>query len=195
MACDLLDDKTNEEVIMKVALIVGHSEKSQGAVNKKSGVTEFEINSRLANQVYLKLAVLGIDCEVVWRTGSYSELPSQVNKTNADIAISMHCNAFNTKASGCEVLYWNTSKKGRELASDLQYRLVDVLGNEDRGIKPKYDGDRGAKILKETSMPCALMEPVFIDNDDDFALLDSNIRFVSMAVVEAIDNYSMNNLL
>ena len=60
-----------------------------------------------------------------------------INDTEADFAISLHCNAFNREASGTEVLYYHKSKTGEKIAKILQSSLVEALGINDRGIKPK----------------------------------------------------------
>lgn len=154
----------------KVALIVGHSQRKQGAYNKKFDTTEFSVNKKLAIKVAEKLALYGIKPELVYRTGRYKDLPGQVNVTGVDIAVSFHANAFNTKASGYETLYYHKSSKSRMLANAVQGEFTKEIGDvsPNRGIKPKQSGDRGALILKETSMPCVLVEPFFIDNNDDF---------------------------
>lgn len=161
---------------MKVALIIGHSETSQGAVNKSNKVSEFQFNEPLAFGIAQQLNDRGFEALVVYRDCSYKQLPSKVNRTGADIAISLHCNAFNGGAHGTETLYYKGSLKGRRLAQCLQTEIVDCLQLPDRGIKEKKaghkgkTGDRGGVLLKYTSMPCVIAEPFFIDSDDSLAL-------------------------
>lgn len=95
----------------KVALIIGHSETSQGAVNKNSGVTEFAFNEPLAMKIADLLMEGGFMVNVIYRDGTYKEMVDTVNLTGADIAISLHCNAFNKKQNGSETLYYVGSKK------------------------------------------------------------------------------------
>ena len=62
--------------------------------------------------------------KVVYRT-TYAKLPRDVNMLAPDIAISLHCNAFDKKEHGSEVLYYKGSKKGELLARYLQIHVVE----------------------------------------------------------------------
>ncbi len=174
---------------MKTAIIVGHSLKDKGAVNNDSGVSEFEYNSILAGYI---LARLGYEeSEVVYRTEGYSKLPKKVNDTNADLAISLHCNAFNKLASGTETLS-SGSVNSLKFANILHPKMVGLFGLSDRGIKIKKQSDRGGLILHKTEMPCVLLEPFFIDNDTD---LEKGLNLMSeyaKIICEAIEEYENN---
>lgn len=154
----------------KVALIVGHSQSAQGAVNSTFRVSEFEFNKHLVNMVkkLLDEKYENIETVVVYRD-TYAGLPAKVNTENPDVAVSFHANAYNGSASGTETLYWGASSKGKRLAEILQKNIRQALPMlADRKIKPKRDGDRGAPLLKGVNAPCVILEPFFIDNDTDF---------------------------
>ena len=178
----------------KIALIVGHSKSSQGAENEKSNLSEYQFNSALALHVRYQLEKLGFIVTVVYRD-SYNALPGEVNDTNADIAVSMHCNAFNNTANGSEVLYYYQSEKGKKLAGYIQKHVVETLDTKDRGLKPcraAYNGkagDRGGYLLKYTSMPCVIVEPFFIDNNDALANAMDNFHALSEAYAYGILDY------
>ena len=112
-----------------------------------------------------------------------------LNKIGYDVIISLHCNAYNGYANGTEVLYWNTSKKGQVLAQALQENIVNTLGLTDRGLKPIKNGDRGAYLLRETDAPCVIIEPFFIDNENDFKVGKEKKDEYAVAIVEAINKY------
>ena len=156
----------------RALLIIGHSPKKQGAYNKTHDITEFSINERIVLDLAEQIKLF---CEpvVVYRDVTYGELPNKVNKIGGDVAISFHCNAFNKKAKGHEVLYYHKSKKGKEYASLLNSKLAKNIGHltVDRGIKPKTSSDRGGHILKKTAMPCILVESFFMDNDKEIESL------------------------
>ncbi len=179
----------------KVALIIGHNEASQGASNKNSGVSEFMFNETLAMKIADLLVASGIRPFVVYRDGTYEELPAHVNLTEADIAISLHCNAFNKKQNGSETLYYVKSKNGKRLAGLIQNEIVKCLRLHDRGLKPcnvaheGKAGDRGGHLLKYTDMPCAIAEPFFIDCDKSLALAQNKIDELAKAYVSAIIRY------
>ena len=151
---------------MKFALIVGHSRTSQGASNKTSKMTEFNYNKQIIIELKLKLEALGHDVNIVYRR-TYATLPGDVNKLNPELVVSFHCNAFNEKVSGSEVLYWHRSTKGKKIAGIFQKQIKNCLKLPDRGIKAKTSEDRGGYILRMTKAPCVILEPFFIDNDSD----------------------------
>jgi N-acetylmuramoyl-L-alanine amidase len=149
----------------KCALVIGHKKSSPGASNSSSGLTEFVFNEKLA--IDIEKEVSGVEVQRVYRR-TYNSLPSDINELNPDFIISLHCNAFDGSASGTEVLYYHRSAKGKLIASILNNKLVEALGLKDRGIKPKTTEDRGGYLLKNTSAPCVIAEPFFIDNNMDF---------------------------
>ena len=161
---------------MRICLVVGHRKSSQGAVNKNQNITEFRYNNKLAAEIS---SLCKHTCFILHRddnTDGYKNLPAKVNEFDCDLIISLHCNAFNSVARGHEVLYWNTSSKGKEYALKLNSSIQRALGTPDRGIKPKYPGDRGATILQKTKSPCVLLEPFFIDNCADYLnAINSNL--------------------
>lgn len=179
----------------KVALIIGHSAKSQGATNKNYGTSEFQFNGPLAHSVAEKLILEGCEPIIIYRDCSYSALPGKVNKTEADIAVSFHCNAFNEESNGSETLYYKLSSKGYLLASCIQEQIVKCLGLKDRGLKPCVAshkgkaGDRGGLLLKGTSMPCVIVEPFFIDSDASLELANHKFEDLAEAYTKGIVNY------
>ena len=148
---------------MKVALVVGHTEKRSGARNKLSGISEFMFNYLLASKLRSCLP----DSVVVLRD-SWAGLPYKVNLQKPDLIVSLHCNAFNSKASGTETLYFHKSEKGLAVAEIFQKHLVAALQLPDRGVQPKTQVSRGGSLLRKTIAPCIILEPFFIDNDADF---------------------------
>lgn len=177
---------------MKIALIVGHSQEKQGASNLKNKQTEYEFNKQLVKLVARKLRDLSHDTIIVYRDCSYYNLPDKVNKTQADIAVSFHCNAFDRKTSGSETLFYKGSVKGRILACNIQKQIVKCLKTEDRGIKSKTIEDRGGFLLKNTSMPCVIAEPFFIDHDESLELAYSKFDELAEAYATGIINFNIN---
>lgn len=150
---------------MKVALVIGHTKNSPGACNDTYGVCEFEFNNKLAQKIDC-LIDERCETEIVYRD-TYKALPDKVNTLNPDFVICFHLNSFNTQVMGAEVLYYHRSKNGKKMASIFQNRLVNGLNLNDRGIKAKTSEERGGYILKNTKAPCIIIEPFFIDNDEE----------------------------
>lgn len=169
---------------MKCALVVGHKPKSPGAINKASGMTEYEFNNGLAKDI--KKNITCVDIKIIQRE-SYVALPSKVNLHSPDFVVSMHCNAFNKKVDGSEVLYYHTSEKGKEIATIFQYAFVGRLGLANRGIKPRTSEDRGGYLLRYTNAPCIIAEPFFIDNNNELSYIHTMYKHLISAYVASIE--------
>lgn len=171
------------------ALVIGHKKSSPGAVNKRSGITEFDFNEDLAIRIEKK--VNKTEVQRIYRR-TYRELPDDINTLDPDFIVSLHCNAFNGRASGTEVLYYHKSEEGKKMAEILLNHLVEHLKLPNRGIKPKTAEDRGGPLLCYTKAPCVIAEPFFIDNDSDLsrAQEDEDIDELAVAYTKAIEKIS-----
>jgi N-acetylmuramoyl-L-alanine amidase len=168
----------------KCALVIGHKKSSPGAQNNAAGLTEFHYNDLLSMDI--ENTVEGVEVQRIYRR-TYDSLPADINAYDPDFIISLHCNAFNEKASGTEVLYYHRSQKGKKMADILNNNLVHALGLKDRGIKAKTVEDRGGYLLKMTNAPCVIAEPFFIDNDDDFKVATEQREALVAAYAGAIE--------
>jgi N-acetylmuramoyl-L-alanine amidase len=171
---------------MKIALVVGHKPNSPGACNNNKNMCEFPFNSKLVADLKGRICKK-YDIEIVYRD-TYNGLPGKVNALNPDFIVSFHCNAFNTKATGTETLYYKTSKKGKAIAQVFQTNMVAALGLANRGIKPKGSEDRGGYLLRYTAAPCVLIEPFFIDNDSDYDTVMNNYEKFLAALEKSLDD-------
>lgn len=177
-----------------VALVVGHTPSSPGAINTGHGVSEFMFNNALAPLVARELRLLSIRPVIVYRE-TYTLLPGHVNETKADICLSMHCNAFNGKPNGTEVLHYHASNNSKRLAQLLLDEITDCLGLRNRGLRPvDYDhqgsaNDRGGYLLKKTSMPAVIVEPFFIDADESLNLAYAKMEDLAKAYAKGCAQY------
>ena len=182
----------------KVVLIVGHSLIRQGASNtnytiNENPVTEYSFNNLLADRIKRINKKESIEIAIEYRDTDYEALPQEVNEQDGNLIISMHCNAFNKKASGCETLYYKHTKISDKIAAIMQSHLNTIMQNNDRGIKPREHNralkiyERGAYLMKYVKAPCVICEPFFIDNDKelDFALL--NVDKLALAYLRGIE--------
>jgi N-acetylmuramoyl-L-alanine amidase len=166
------------------ALVIGHKKSSPGASNDKSGLNEFDFNEELAILIEKKAQKAQIQ-RIYRRT--YQELPNDINALDPHFVVSLHCNAYDGRASGTEVLYYHRSEVGKRIAEILQRRLHDFLSLRDRGIKEKTTEDRGGYLLRYTKAPCVIAEPFFIDNNEDLAKARSDLAGLAGAYASAID--------
>ena len=170
------------------ALVIGHKKTSPGAANVSSGLTEFDYNETLSKQIEDELISRQAEIRIqrIYRR-TYATLPGDINELAPRFIISLHCNAFNTQASGCEMLYYHRSSNGKRMAQILQTHIQGALGNKDRGIKAKTSEDRGGMLLKQTHAPCVIAEPFFIDNDDELELVQKKRKKLVRAYADAIE--------
>lgn len=178
---------------MKVVLIAGHKPTSPGSVNQALGETEFNINKATVLQVFRILSDYeGIEPVIVWR-GMYKDLPDQVKTHKPDLVISMHANAFNTRARGSEVLYYYKDKRAAAYAKMLQSHFIELLGLPDRGVKPKSAEERGGYLLAYTEAPTLIGEPFFVDNDEELLHMRAHfgnlVRAYAQTVIDIYNTY------
>jgi len=175
---------------MKAAIVIGHSLSSSGASNKSYGVNEFQFNEQLAHDVAQGLTKAGIDHEVIYRE-QYKDLPNKINAIKPDCIISLHCNAFNGQATGTETLYYHKSINSKLLANICHNNIVSALGLTDRGLLPRHSEDRGGYLLRYTDAPCVILEPFFIDNDNDFREATEKYDLLVSAIILSIMNFTV----
>ena len=181
-------EKKEEEIVQPkklCALVIGHKKSSPGASNNKTGLNEFDFNEELAILIEKKAQKTQIQ-RIYRRT--YKKLPNDINVLDPHFVVSLHCNAYDGRASGTEVLYYHRSEVGKRIAEILQRRLHDFLGLRDRGIKEKTTEDRGGYLLRYTKAPCVIAEPFFIDNDQELAKAQENLEGLAGVYASAIDD-------
>jgi N-acetylmuramoyl-L-alanine amidase len=185
----------------KVCLVLGHKEGKEGAINRFEGITEWMYNGFLSNRVYemysnlvilYKELLIPLDdiFELIQvERDTYLGLPEKINKLKPTCIISLHCNAFNTTISGTEVLCASGSSKAKHLSGLLQRNIVGVLGLPNRGVKELDEEDRGGYLLYGTKAPCAIIEPFFIDNPEDFRVGMENVNKIAEEIIYSILEY------
>ena len=90
------------------------------------------------------------------------------NSWDADIFVSIHCNAANAKAYGCETYHCTGSTQGKALAECVQPHMAAETERYNRGVK-----SANFAVIRHTNMPAILVETAFIDNYDDNRFLAS----------------------
>jgi N-acetylmuramoyl-L-alanine amidase len=175
----------------KVVLVVGHSENERGASSKTNPVrTEYNFNKKVAENV-APLVSQFCNCHIIFREDGLKDVVKKVNAINPNLAISLHCNAFNGKASGSEVLYFKGSAMGNCLASLMLKQIHKALGLRNRGIKERSLEQRGGYFLGKTKCWAILLEPFFIDNVSDLNRADEQyedlIKALSSGIRECLE--------
>ena len=200
---DASRDKNTKRAIF---LDPGHGGSDSGAV--ENGVREKDLTLSVYNKVSSRLASLGYTVLTSRNTDKDVGLVSradQVNKSNADMFLSIHFNAGGRgTAYGIETYYYKHEQgyepeinkdnhnsperieKSRKLANKIQQNLLYKTGAYDRGVKRA-----SFAVLRETSIPSILVELGFIDNQEEVNKIKTNEYQEKLAdgIVDGIVEY------
>lgn len=164
-----------------IVVDAGHGGVDGGAVGLQTGITENELNLQFAQT--LKRICQEYGWKVVLTrsdlSGLYSPLASNkkrsemekrkaiIQKSNADIVVSMHMNSFSDKSvCGANVFYWNGSEQGKVLANSVQEIFFETMNVRNSQAKA---GDY--YILNCVETPSILVECGFLSNEKEELLL------------------------
>lgn len=176
---------------MKVFLNPGHApngEPDPGACNYDLNLRESDIAKEVADAVENYLTAAGVEVVGNLQSDSLGEIANAANVSDADIFISIHCNAFNGSAKGTEVEVYPGSRIGNALGECIQKQIVDALGTIDRGLKDRP----GLYVLKHTDMPAVLVETAFIDNYQDAVKLRDRTDDFARAIARGVTDYEQS---
>ena len=183
-----------------VVIDAGHGGSDKGAVGPH-GVTEKSVTLAVALKTEKLLTDSGAKVVMTRRTdidvaspnaSDAQELQARVNKAprNADIFISIHCNAFtNPNTNGMETFYYGGSVQGRRLAELLNEELLKYGGRNNRGVK-----SANFYVLKRSHCPASLIELAFVTNRTEENLLadDEYQSQLARAIASAVKKYFNN---
>lgn len=169
---------------MKIFVNPGHGGSDCGAVG--NGLKERDVVLKIGKRVEDYLHAVGYDVKLLQYDG-LSEICAQANAWQADLFVSIHCNAGG--GTGTETFYYEYSSKGRKLAACIQRQIVDSIGTYDRGLKTKISGGYDSYVCKYTDMPAVLVETAFIDNAQDAKLLVEREDDFARAIARGVTDY------
>lgn len=180
---------------MKVFLNPGHApggEPDPGAVNDATGLRECDVALAVGKSAESYLNAADVETELL-QSDSLYEICETANSSDADIFVSIHCNAAEAEeANGTETWACAGSYRGSLLASCIQSQLVNTLDTTDRGVKIATPGVNGLYVLTNTDMPAVLVELAFISNSGDEELLANKQDDLARAVARGITDYEQS---
>lgn len=185
----------------KLAVVVGHNSRSQGAVRQDNGESEFVYHSRMAAYMAEVAHEYDLDVKVFFRKAGrgYSreirEVYAETDRWGADATVELHFNAAgDPRASGTETLS-SGSSKSVELAQSVQMELVEELGLRDRGVKVRNSRTKGRGYLSLVSgrAPAILTEPFFATSSKGLAASDTSLeqQRIAEAILEGVRKASL----
>lgn len=171
----------------KVFLDPGHGGKDPGAIG--NGLQEKDINLSVALKTGEILKRHNVEVIYSRTTDVFIELNERSNKannSNADVFVSIHCNAANSdQAQGVETFSHANSQKGIALSKCIQDSILkDKLYTKNRGIKTA-----NFAVLRQTNMTAALTELAFITNKEDYEILRNKQDELALSVAKGILNF------
>ena len=149
-----------------------------------SGVKEADIALKVGKLVsnYLIQASYQV---ILFQYDGLEEICSIANKSNSDLFVSIHLNASNGKASGCETYSYYGSNNGLKLSKKIHNQITTSFPELiDRGTKTA-----NYYVLSYTDMPSCLIEMGFIDNDNDLYIIQNNIDKMAACIARGISDY------
>lgn len=159
----------------KIAIIVGHNYRAQGAESVVSiwgHRSEFTLHLWTANHYLMPMLnqTEGILCK------TFTRLPEADTKTEiqnvyrlvkewgCDATVELHFNGGG--GTGTET-FCTTSKRSKLLAEYVQKSMTDAYRLPTRGVKPLLRSDRGGLNLYQLMVPSILTESFFGDSQND----------------------------
>ncbi|MCL4417823.1 MAG: N-acetylmuramoyl-L-alanine amidase, partial [Actinobacteria bacterium] len=175
---------------IKVFLDAGHGGRDTGAIG--FGFYEKTANLDIALRVKSKLEASGFTV-VMSRSDdsnhSLDEIVNMANSSSADIFVSIHNNASISPYSHGTETYWSANgvAGSNQLASLIQSNVVSQTGRANRGVKTA-----NFRVIKNTTMPGALVECAFISNQTENDLLKSEgfREKAAVGIFDAIKKFS-----
>jgi len=158
---------------MSILISVAHSAKAQGAVCSDGTLTEYYVSLRASESCWRSLSgefeVELYDAGPL-TLGEYAEKKvARVNQCRPDLAIEIHCNAGPPGAQYSEVIYANDQSPARGAAIHITDALAAGFAKGHHKSWPKHGAradDRGLFFLQKTSVPCLIVEGLFISNQE-----------------------------
>lgn len=186
-----------EEDIKKSTIVVdiGHGGSDKGTINSRytGSVLEKDINLDIGTKLINKLsAIEGIEVIPTRVDDSFISLRERAeigNENNADVFISIHCNATsdgNSDVEGIETYYYKEDNNSKLLADKVQENMIRSLNKNDRGVKKE-----NYQVLRESENPAILVECGFLTNELEREQLSDDVYqdILVSAIVRGIMEY------
>ena len=179
---------------MRIMINPGHDvQLDSGAVNENYDIRECDIALSIGMKVaeYLRNAG-GYVVEVMQSDNLAGEdhysytysVCGQANLNRMELFVSIHCDAFNTKARGTTCYVYAKGGAAGRAADSISKMIHAWVGTQDRGVK-----EANFSVLRNTNMPAVLVETAFIDNDEDAKLLMEKQDEFARAIALGITDY------
>lgn len=157
-----------------IVIDAGHGGIDGGAIGKKTGITESELNLKYAKKLQnlcceygLKVVMTREDMNGLYSEDAPNKKKSEmekrkriINESGADVMVSLHMNSFPlSNCQGAQVFYAKGSQQGFALAKSVQNSICKTFKNARDYVTV---GDYF--VLNYSSIPAILIECGFLSN-------------------------------
>ena len=164
-----------------VVIDAGHGGNDYGFIAEDATLLpEKSLNLLIANKVgsYIQQYLTNIEIVYTRTDDDYISLDDRVfkaNSINADLFISIHCNANDYQmVHGTEShVHTMDSKKSVDLAQIMEKEFSSKAGRHSRGVKDSDDRQHSLQVLKYTNMTSLLIECGFMTNTKEAKYLNT----------------------
>jgi len=170
----------------KICIDPGHGGIDSGAVG--NGLKESQVVLPIALEVGEIVGKHGVDIVFTRKTDVFIELnerASIANNANVNYFISIHANSADSAGKGTETYAFGPGGQGEKLAGALQQSMISSgIATANRGVK-----FANFAVLRETKMPAALVETLFISNAGDAEILRNRKHDIAVAISKGVLNF------
>lgn len=182
-----------------VVIDAGHGGNDHGFIAEDATLLpEKSLNLLIANKVggYIQQYLTNIEIVYTRTDDNYISLDDRVfkaNSINADLFISIHCNANDHQmVHGTEShVHTMDSKKSVDLAQIMEKEFTAKAGRHSRGVKDSDDRQHSLQVLKYTNMTSLLIECGFMTNVKEAKYLNTTEgqEVIASAIFRGIRTY------
>lgn len=171
-----------------IILSAGHNPRARGASHE--GTSEYSLTTEVILHLRENLEELGVPCVVVDSSMGLHERILWINQYHKDeVALEVHFNSFNRKATGTEMFYKAGDKIGFDIGRKILETITKVTGLKNRGMKLAGASARGSLAWNGKLTHGILLEVCFMDNSSDMEKigpLGNYGRQLAIAIRDAI---------
>jgi N-acetylmuramoyl-L-alanine amidase len=179
----------------KAAIVIGHTEESQGACSPFNISCEWEFMFGVGTELVMrdKAELYLNDTYDRGYTSMVKRTAAQLNAGGHNLGFELHYNAATPKARGSEAVYYHDVHEDHAERKIAQYFIDGMaeLGFKKRSPKQlKSARDRGYAATYHPKMDFLILEPFFGTNKEDVELITENYMGFVDLIEEIIDKHN-----
>ena len=161
----------------KIIVDIGHGVDTYPPSKGIGDFAEFTFNNAVGKLAKELAEINGLEV-ILTQPLEAKEVPlrdriNNINRSGAELCISIHANAGPSTAQGHEFWYWYNKTDSKKLATFADTNAIALLTNKRRGIRESEYKNYNFGILRETKIPTIIAEFGFFTNQQELKLLQS----------------------